>query len=62
MRYSHPVFDGPAVAAQGRRDEINGVRHTWYCGAWWRYGFHEDGCQSGEAVAAGLLARTRASA
>ena len=62
MRYSHPVFDRPAVAAQGRQDEISGARHTWYCGAWWRYGFHEDGCQSGEAVANGLLARTRAGA
>ncbi|MFM8355276.1 MAG: NAD(P)/FAD-dependent oxidoreductase [Gammaproteobacteria bacterium] len=59
MRYSHPVFDGPAVAAQGRRDEISGVRNTWYCGAWWRYGFHEDGCQSGEALARALLDRTR---
>lgn len=62
MRYSHPVFDAPAVAAQARRDQISGVRHTWYCGAWWRYGFHEDGCQSGEAVARALLARTRAGA
>ena len=51
MRYSHPVFDGPAVAAQTRRSEISGQRHTWYCGAWWRYGFHEDGCASAVDVA-----------
>ena len=46
LRYSHPIFDGPAVAAQARRSEISGVRDTWYCGAYWRYGFHEDGCLS----------------
>lgn len=51
LNYAHPVFDGPAVAAQARRDEINGVRQTWYCGAWWRYGFHEDGCASAVDVA-----------
>lgn len=50
MVYSHPVFDGAAVAAQARRHEINGKRGTWYCGAWWRYGFHEDGCLSAEEV------------
>ena len=51
LNYAHPVFDGPAVAAQSRRHEINGVRQTWYCGAWWRYGFHEDGCASAVDVA-----------
>ncbi len=51
LRYAHPVFDTPAVAAQARRHELNGVRHTWYCGAWWRYGFHEDGCWSALEVA-----------
>lgn len=52
MRYSHPIFDPPAVAAQAQRDRINGQHHTWFCGAWWRYGFHEDGCLSGAEVAA----------
>jgi len=51
LNYAHPVFDAPAVAAQARRGEINGVRQTWYCGAWWRYGFHEDGCMSAVDVA-----------
>ncbi len=51
LNYAHPVFDTPAVAAQARRGEINGQRQTWYCGAWWRYGFHEDGCASAVDVA-----------
>jgi predicted NAD/FAD-binding protein len=54
MEYAHPVFDAPSVEAQGRRGEISGVRDTWYCGAYWRYGFHEDGCLSAVEVAAGL--------
>lgn len=48
--YSHPVFDGGALRAQGRRDEINGTRRSWYCGAYWGYGFHEDGVQSAIAL------------
>jgi len=48
--YRHPVFDAGAIRAQSRRDEISGVRRTWYCGAWWGYGFHEDGVQSALAV------------
>ena len=51
LQYAHPVFDAPAVAAQARRGEISGVRGTYYCGAWWRYGFHEDGCLSAVDVA-----------
>jgi predicted NAD/FAD-binding protein len=54
MEYAHPVFDAPAVEAQARRGELSGVRDTWYCGAYWRYGFHEDGCLSAVEVAAGL--------
>jgi predicted NAD/FAD-binding protein len=44
--YSHPVFDGPAIAAQGRFDEIDGFAGTHFCGAYWGYGFHEDGVTS----------------
>jgi len=48
--YAHPVLDGPAVAAQRRHHEISGVDKVSYCGAYWGYGFHEDGLQSGLAV------------
>jgi predicted NAD/FAD-binding protein len=54
--YAHPVFDRAAIAAQQRVPELQGVAHTWFCGAWTRYGFHEDGLMSGQAVLAGLRA------
>lgn len=44
--YHHPVFTTAAVAAQRRRREIDGARRTYYCGAYWSYGFHEDGVKS----------------
>jgi predicted NAD/FAD-binding protein len=44
--YEHPIFTERAVAAQQRHREINGARGTYYCGAYWRYGFHEDGVVS----------------
>lgn len=44
--YEHPIFDVDAVKAQSRHREINGANHTYYCGAYWRYGFHEDGVVS----------------
>jgi predicted NAD/FAD-binding protein len=50
IEYTHPIFTERAVAAQQRQREINGPRHTYYCGAYWRYGFHEDGVIS--AIAA----------
>jgi predicted NAD/FAD-binding protein len=43
----HPVYTPEAVAAQQRRSEISGRRRTYFCGAYWRYGFHEDGVVSG---------------
>jgi predicted NAD/FAD-binding protein len=49
--YSHPVFDAAAVLAQSRLPGLQGERHTWFCGAWTGYGFHEDGLKSGLAVA-----------
>ena len=52
--YAHPVFDGPAIAAQGRLAEISGQRGVWFCGAWNGYGFHEDGLKSGLRVANAL--------
>jgi len=44
--YDHPVFTREGVAAQARHAEISGVRRTHYCGAYWGWGFHEDGVQS----------------
>ncbi len=44
--YQHPVFTTTTMAAQQRRDEINGVYSTWFCGAYWYNGFHEDGVRS----------------
>jgi predicted NAD/FAD-binding protein len=49
--YAHPVFDAPAVAAQGRRHELQGRGGLYWAGAWWGYGFHEDGARSGADVA-----------
>lgn len=43
--YHHPLFTPAGVAAQARQRELNRAR-TYYCGAYWRYGFHEDGLQS----------------
>jgi predicted NAD/FAD-binding protein len=44
--YAHPVYLPAGVAAQKRLREINGPKNTYYCGAYWRYGFHEDGVVS----------------
>ena len=49
--YAHPVFDRAAVAAQAGVPSLQGQGHTWFCGAWTRYGFHEDGLLSGLTVA-----------
>ncbi len=54
--YAHPVFDRAAVHAQGELPRLQGRSHVWFCGAWTRYGFHEDGLMSGQAVAQGLRA------
>lgn len=57
FEYAHPVFDAAAIAAQARVVMLQGVRHTWFCGAWTRYGFHEDGLMSGLAVRDALRQR-----
>lgn len=44
--YMHPVFDQSAVEAQQQHESISGQVNTWYCGAYWRNGFHEDGVWS----------------
>lgn len=50
LRYRHPLFTTAAIAAQARRRQISGVNNTWYCGAYWGNGFHEDGVNSALAV------------
>ena len=45
--YHHPVYTRRGPFAQKRHDQINGVNRTYYCGAYWRNGFHEDGVVSG---------------
>lgn len=51
MHYAHPIHDAAAVAAQQRADEIQGGRNTWFAGAYWGWGFHEDGIRSAARVA-----------
>jgi len=48
--YQHPLFNRAALAAQSRLSQIQGSRNTWFCGAYFGHGFHEDGLQSGLAV------------
>jgi len=50
FEYAHPVYDGPAIAAQARHEDLNGQNRTWFAGAYWGYGFHEDGVQSARVV------------
>jgi predicted NAD/FAD-binding protein len=51
MIYHHPVYTPRSLAARQRYEEINGANNTFYCGAYWYYGFHEDGVKSALAVA-----------
>ncbi|GGK22547.1 NAD/FAD-binding protein [Salinarimonas ramus] len=52
--YAHPQFDQSAVAAQAALAGLQGKDRVWFCGAWTKYGFHEDGLHSGLAVAEAL--------
>jgi predicted NAD/FAD-binding protein len=52
--YSHPVFDLAAIEAQRKLPAVQGQGGVWFCGAWTRYGFHEDGLMSAQAVVAGM--------
>ncbi|MBL8255866.1 MAG: FAD-dependent oxidoreductase [Pseudoxanthomonas mexicana] len=54
MDYAHPLYSHASVAAQGRWAEVSGARRTWYAGAYWGWGFHEDGLRSGVRVAQAL--------
>jgi predicted NAD/FAD-binding protein len=55
--FHHPVFDVAAFAAQDRLRAMNGSRNTWFCGAWMRNGFHEDGFASAVDVVQAMAER-----
>lgn len=57
QNFSHPVFTAKGLDAQERHAEISGVNRTHYCGAYWRWGFHEDGVWSGIRAAESVRAR-----
>jgi predicted NAD/FAD-binding protein len=50
--YHHPVYTPAGIAAQQRHGEISGVKNTYFCGAYWGFGFHEDGVNSALRVVA----------
>ena len=52
--YAHPIFDGPAIAAQQKLADVQGENGIWLAGAWGGYGFHEDGLKSALRVANAL--------
>ncbi len=54
MQYNHPLYNLDAIRAQARWAEISGQNHTHFCGAYWFYGFHEDGINSALRVAKAL--------
>lgn len=56
-KYRHPVLDADAYQAQQRRAQVNGLDRTFYCGAYWGMGGHEDGFRSGVDAAEQLLAK-----
>lgn len=51
ISYEHPQFDRKAIEAQSKREIINGKNNTYFAGAYWRYGFHEDGLYSANTIA-----------
>lgn len=59
--FRHPVFDLAALAAQDTVRAINGNNRTWFCGAWLKNGFHEDGLSSAVDVVQGMQAQVGAS-
>lgn len=59
LSYTHPVFDRKATLAQRSLWKLQGAQNTWFCGAYWGFGFHEDGVQSGLAVAEAMGAPER---
>ncbi len=57
--FDHPLFNSEAIAAQSALGGLQGRRHTWFCGAYFGSGFHEDGLQSGLAVAEAITGERR---
>ena len=57
LAYAHPLFTRAAVAAQANRETIQGHRRTWFAGAYWGFGFHEDGVRSAVEVCRALGVR-----
>jgi predicted NAD/FAD-binding protein len=60
--YDHPVFSLAGMAAQQRWADINGQQNTWFCGAYWHNGFHEDGVVSALRVTEAINKQARAAA
>jgi hypothetical protein len=58
VEFRHPVYDLAALEGQKAVRGFNGTRNTWFCGAWMRNGFHEDGLASAVDVAAGIARAT----
>jgi len=54
ISYDHPVYTPEGLRAQARHEQISGVRRTHYCGAYWGWGFHEDGVRSAQRVCEGI--------
>lgn len=50
-QYEHPIFNQEAITAQNKLKQIQGERNIWFCGAWTKYGFHEDGLNSAMEIA-----------
>ena len=48
--YHHPVYDPNSLSSRRKQDEVNGKNRTYFCGAYWGYGFHEDGVNSALSV------------
>lgn len=57
VTFRHPVYDLGAIAAQAQVRAMNGTRNTWYCGAWMKNGFHEDGFASAVDVVQAMAAQ-----
>ena len=55
MQYHHPVYTPESMATQNELPSLGGHRHTWFCGSYFGYGFHEDAVRSGQQAAAHLL-------